>query len=254
MGESAPTHDDLVLALLDLKGDLDALRLKFNLTTRQALDFTDDPAVQQRLESWERVRARLSRIKALDHQDAAADALRATLTELDNPVERRRAASALARLARAVLTPPREPRPDDQTPEPRDPPPGPDRNPSHHRLALNIAQSIAAAANDPDQLLTLHRQLADDATIAGEPAPRDPEEFLDAPALEALADLHRFENETRLFTSPDEERIPPIAAAYRLAFQRTDRSHAHLILRFRRRTEHHDWLVSELTIGDSPPN
>ena len=81
-----------------------------------------------------------------------------------------------------------------------------------------------------------------------------PEEFLDAPALEALADLHRFEKETRLFTSPDEERVPPSAAAYRLAFQRADRSQAHLILRFRRRTEHHDWLVSELSIDDPPPN
>lgn len=200
-----PSHADLFRAWCKFRGDPEALLGAFNLSPEDLLDFT--LAYADRIAQWRSLLREHAALAALDHQHAAAAKLRDTLAS-DNPVEARRAATALARVA-AQMNPARpEPRPtnpthptndpDDNLPdEPTEPAPD-DPNPSDtldhaiHRLRSTSTLSFTAAAADLAPLLT------PDATLDGAPIPADARadparlaDLLAASPLARITDRHR---------------------------------------------------------------
>ena len=146
----APTHPDLAASLLEPKllgplspdillatyaqvnGDFEAFRAKLTLTAAQLLFFIEDNAFAERRVV---IDAFLTRATARRYQTIAAEALTKAIKSTDDPIESRRAGSALARMVRfwdcfdpasptapirRAVPPPREP-PPEPPPEPPEP-------------------------------------------------------------------------------------------------------------------------------------
>ncbi|MEK6703135.1 MAG: hypothetical protein AABZ53_12790 [Planctomycetota bacterium] len=105
-----PCHIELLGAYAKLGGDLTALCDRFSLNGLQLLAFLDDPAIKERLITLDPILA-ASAIKR--YQTAAAEALTQAFKATQDPVERRRSATILARITfhwGQLPSPPRAPR------------------------------------------------------------------------------------------------------------------------------------------------
>lgn len=115
-----PTNQDLLAALLEIDGDAARLIREFGLSPRRYLAFAQDPEVVETLAAFDAMQERHHRIVAQKRQSQAAEFLHLALLDTMSPVETRRAATALARLATQMLAPPRRVPPPSllATPEP----------------------------------------------------------------------------------------------------------------------------------------
>lgn len=104
---ATPTRDDLLNAWIELHGDTQALRDRFNLSLSDLRAFASDPEVQRELAAWSDLVERGARLQSLHAQQAAARALEATLAKLTDLTEIRRAATSLARIAKDMIAPAR---------------------------------------------------------------------------------------------------------------------------------------------------
>lgn len=102
-----PTNQDLLAALLELEGDAAQLIRDFGLSPRRFLAFAKDPEVIEILAAFDALQDRRHRIVAQKRQSQAAESLSRAMLDTLSPVETRRAATALARLAVSMLAPPR---------------------------------------------------------------------------------------------------------------------------------------------------
>ncbi|MEK6702247.1 MAG: hypothetical protein AABZ53_08290, partial [Planctomycetota bacterium] len=96
-----PSHSDLLAAYLELHGNPLALCSRFSLSPIQLLALFEDPVFRSRLQKVEEDRHRAAAVK---YQAIAADALIRVMNLTTDPIERRRAAKALARLSRQMGT------------------------------------------------------------------------------------------------------------------------------------------------------
>lgn len=101
-----PTNDELVMALLRLDGDIHKLLAARNLSPDRFLAFVNDPKVQEVLAAFDVLNERRWRQVARKQQETAAVHLTKALEDSPSPVETRRAATALARLAANMLKSP----------------------------------------------------------------------------------------------------------------------------------------------------
>lgn len=102
---TTPSHDELLDAWIELGGDAQAVRDLYNLSPRQLRDFASDPDVQKHIAAWSDLCERGARLQSLRAQQAAARALESSLSHTSDPVETRRIATVLIRVARDMLAP-----------------------------------------------------------------------------------------------------------------------------------------------------
>lgn len=252
-----PTDADLFRAWCSHRGDPHALIAQFELTPEAFLDFTERYA--QRLAAWRALLRDHAADAALAHQTAAAEALRTSLAG-DNPVEVRRAASALARLASAMArdarrTPTQPPAPPaaDETPPPEPPAPDDADNPLR-ALAGALSRLVCGRLFSPSVAAAhLAVQLAPDAVLDDAPIP--PEVRADPDRLAKL-----------LAGTP----LPRIAGCGRRRQWRSDPGPGEVLLTFEyasestpaflltaRLTRPHElapWLIARLSFPKEPPS
>lgn len=101
-----PTNDELVSTLMRLDGDINAVLRLFNLSPDRFLAFANDPKVLEVLAAFDALNDRRWRLVARRQQETAATHLTKALEDSPGPVETRRAATALARLAANMLKDP----------------------------------------------------------------------------------------------------------------------------------------------------
>ena len=108
MSKAAPSHTDLLGAYAELNGDLTALRARFSLSGLQLIAFLEDPAILPRLTNLNTflLRSTITRLQTI-----SVDALVSSINSSNDPIERRRAATMLARLTLRCGRLPPAPRP-----------------------------------------------------------------------------------------------------------------------------------------------
>lgn len=224
LAPAAPAPDlteALLKFLLDSGFDLRAAAQHFSAT--HVADLAATPLFQTRLAALIALTNTGIFFRAADARRKSMDELEAALGQTSNPVEKRRAATALLRASAAPLipshrapkgpipiappptppTPPRAPKapprpapPPERPPRRREPPPAPAHEPHPKLSPENVASIVTAAVCAPDDpepnagLSTISALAADDALIDDAPLdPGDPADPLDV--ADAIARLAR---------------------------------------------------------------
>ena len=201
---TAPSHADLLAGWAELAGDLHAFVSKFNLSGAQLLAFIEDKDTRARLDNYESFAASAA---AHRYKTIASEALVKVITSTQDPVEARRAATVLARLARwfhDVALPHATPKASPKTASSKDTPPpdpqpvtnpDPDRAENPGRVVAGLLRRFQhPRIHGPLRAVTfLAAQLAPGATLDHQPIPaqaiQSPDHFLDLAQNSTLSDL-----------------------------------------------------------------
>lgn len=103
----APSDADILEAYFAASGDLAAAARALGLSITTLISTLRKPHLADQIAAWKELLATQHHLAAMNHQAAAASALRKTIDTASDPVETRRAATTLARLATHMRTPPR---------------------------------------------------------------------------------------------------------------------------------------------------
>jgi hypothetical protein len=162
--------------------DLPSLAASLDLTLHDLLAELASPALRPHLESARDLSDLHAHLHAAHARRIAIDALAVIAADDQaDPIERRRAATAILRATGAPRAPRREPTPDSdlktQGSRLKTPPPSLPSTPD--ALVSHVLRTLEDT-DDPDAALTtLHAAFAPGATINDEPVPSDPDDFLD---------------------------------------------------------------------------
>ena len=138
------THDEILATWLQEGGDLDVVLARHNLCPAELRAFVADPAVIATMDAHESLLARRQRLLASIHQQNAAEILSKAMFDSPTMVECRRAAAALARLARDMTRRPTPASNANPTPSPTPP-----SNPSpDHQLPTNPVPPLTGSPGD----------------------------------------------------------------------------------------------------------
>lgn len=159
----SPREVELLASFVILGFDLQALVDRFSLQPAEVLDFLDSAPIRARLRSIRAFTDLSNHLASSRDRRAAFQALHDVLASARDPVERRRAATAILRFS---APPSRVP---NRTPSPSSTPLRTDLSPE----ALSSALS-ASTARGESPLSLIRETLAPEATITGAPLPPDP--------------------------------------------------------------------------------
>jgi hypothetical protein len=205
-----PHESQLLSSFLILRYDLVALAETNKLHPLQLLAFAMSPAVQAHLAELKKFADQAFALRSLESRNLALDLLEQVAKSSDNPIEKRRAASAILRglnpVGGTTLRGVRAHSPSQEgnetalrhrrqnfnpSPLPNSPshpttvspshPPSPTTRPTPNFSHIETAELIGAALKSPTptNLATLHAFTAPDATLSESKAPTDLEAFIE---------------------------------------------------------------------------
>ncbi len=189
----SPRELELLAAFIAVDFDLQALIAEFSLSPSDTLDFLESEPIRARLQSIKRFTDLADHLFNSRQRRAAISALSAILSITTDPIERRRAATAILRFTSPTTrrSGAAAPRSTDADPSPsslrRSIPssPAPPSSPSPAPLradaspeSVSLAITDAIARDEASTAFSIIREtLAPDATLNGEPMPADPQAF-----------------------------------------------------------------------------
>lgn len=177
--DSGLEPESLLHLYLNANYDLRAVAEQTDIPLTDLLDWLESPETQRILDRLRAAAADSLALRATEARRTAIDTLERVLLESDDPIEQRRAATALLR---ALNTRPRATTDSNARLAPQSPPNAECRMPNVPRDVVAHALDALSqrAALDPDEALaTLHACCAPGATINNEPIPDNAEDLID---------------------------------------------------------------------------